>query len=599
MSSAPAEPSSEFLALQRVVAGRYSLDRELGRGGMGIVFLARDVALERLVAIKLLPPALAGVPDLRQRFLREARTAAQLAHPNIVPIHAVEEHRELVFFVMAYVDGETLGQRARRAGPLPSAELIRVVQEVAWALDHAHARRVVHRDMKPDNVLLERETGRALVTDFGIAQPVEAGVDGSSGIVGTPHYMSPEQARGEAEPRSDLYSLGATAFFAASGRLPFEGSAAAVLAKHAREIPPPLSTVVPRLPRRLSQVIDRCLAKSPDDRPSAAALAEEIGRARGTLVEVPAPVRSFLREHAGAGTEIGMALVGSGAAIGLMVAFARDLFAPFVFVPIATVLSGLALARFGQVVLGMRDLRREGHGFGALRRALELERHRREEEEPIDPGARRRLVRSSWFYGLLGAVKTAFAVWLATVDGPVLINVIGAAGAVALPALFLRKIWTDLRRGRPGFWHRFLGSRVARWLFRAAGTGLRSRPELPAAGEPTAIALARAADQLFLALPDDARRRLEDVPGLIGRLEADAMALRAREGEGEGEGEGDGRARLATAVAALENLRLDLLRLHAGRATVDELTRDLARAEQVAREVDALLEREPGKPSPS
>jgi serine/threonine-protein kinase len=393
--------------------------------------------------------------------------------------------------------------------------------------------------MKPDNVLLERETGRALVTDFGIARPVEAGADGSSGIVGTPHYMSPEQARGQVDPRADLYSLGVTAFFAASGRLPFEGGAAAVLARHAREIPPPLSSVAPRLPRRFSQAIDRCLAKSPDDRPgSATALAEEVGRARGTLVEVPAPVRAFLREHAGAGTEIGMALVGSGAAIGLMVGFARDLFAPFVFVPIATVLSGLALARFGQVVLGMRDVRREGHGFGALRRALELERHRREEEEPIDPGARRRLVRSSWFYGLLGAVKTSFAVWLATIDGPVLINVIGAAGAVALPALFLRKIWTDLRRGRPGFWHRVLGSRVAQWLFRAAGTGLRGRPELPAAGEPTAVALARAADQLFLGLPDDARRRLEDVPGLIGRLEADAMALRARARTGRGRGRG-------------------------------------------------------------
>lgn len=158
-----------FFALQTAVAGRYSLVREIGRGGMGIVFLARDVALDRPVAIKLLPPMLAGQPQLRERFLREARTVAQLAHPNIVPIHAVEEHHELVFFVMAYVDGETLGARVRRSGPIAPIEATRVMQEVAWALSHAHARGIVHRDVKPDNVMLEAESGRAIVTDFGIA----------------------------------------------------------------------------------------------------------------------------------------------------------------------------------------------------------------------------------------------------------------------------------------------------------------------------------------------------------------------------------------------------------------------------------------------
>ena len=136
-------PGPEFLALQQAVAGRYSLVRELGRGGMGIVFLARDLALDRLVAIKLLPPALAGQEEARQRFLREARTAAGLSHPHIVPIHTVEAKDDLVYFVMAYVEGETLGERVRRAGPLGADEVMRVVQEVAWALGHADRKSVV------------------------------------------------------------------------------------------------------------------------------------------------------------------------------------------------------------------------------------------------------------------------------------------------------------------------------------------------------------------------------------------------------------------------------------------------------------------------
>ena len=148
------EHAPEFFALQSAVAGRYSLVAEIGRGGMGIVFAARDVALDRPVAIKLLPPSLASSDDARRRFLREARTAASLSHPHIVPIHAVEERDGLVFFVMSLVDGESLGARVRRLGPLPPCEAMRVVQEVAWALGHAHARGIVHRDVKPDNILL-------------------------------------------------------------------------------------------------------------------------------------------------------------------------------------------------------------------------------------------------------------------------------------------------------------------------------------------------------------------------------------------------------------------------------------------------------------
>jgi serine/threonine-protein kinase len=162
-------PSAEFLDLQAALAGEYSLQRELGRGGMGVVYLARDVQLDRDVAIKVLPTHLARTPAARERFLREARMAAGLSHPHIVPIHRVSEIGGFVFFVMSYVEGETLGERLRRSGPLSAVDATRVMREVAWALAYAHGRGLVHRDVKPDNILLEAGSGRALVTDFGIA----------------------------------------------------------------------------------------------------------------------------------------------------------------------------------------------------------------------------------------------------------------------------------------------------------------------------------------------------------------------------------------------------------------------------------------------
>ncbi|MBL8985349.1 MAG: serine/threonine protein kinase, partial [Gemmatimonadetes bacterium] len=176
------QPSNEFLALQTALAGEYSLDRELGRGGMGIVYLARDVQLDRDVAIKVLPSPVASSREARERFLREARTAAALSHPHIVPIHRVGEAGGFVFFVMSYVEGQTLGERLRTQGPLPPADAARVLREVAWALAYAHGRGVVHRDVKPDNILLEAGTGRALVTDFGIAHAEGTGSSTDPGI---------------------------------------------------------------------------------------------------------------------------------------------------------------------------------------------------------------------------------------------------------------------------------------------------------------------------------------------------------------------------------------------------------------------------------
>ena len=259
------------LEIARALAGQFTILREIGKGGMGVVYLARDDKLDRPVALKVLPSDSDTVA--RERFLREGRTAARLAHPNIVPIYRADEMGDIAFFTMAYVDGESLADRVRDRGPFEPADAVRILREVAWALAYAHARGVVHRDVKPENVLLERATGRALVTDFGIARTTES-VAGeqtltqAGAVLGTLQYMSPEQVAGETlDGRSDLYSLGVVAFFMLSGRLPFGDLAGpAVIVAHATRQPPSLRDVAPDVPAPLARVVDRCLAKRPDDR---------------------------------------------------------------------------------------------------------------------------------------------------------------------------------------------------------------------------------------------------------------------------------------------------------------------------------------------
>ena len=249
----------------------YELDAEIGRGGMGVVYRCRDVKLRRFVAIKVLPPDLAFRDEVRVRFLREAETAAQLNHPNIVPIFSVDERDGMVWFVMGLVDGESLGARLIREPRPPYVEVKRILREVADALSYAHARGIIHRDIKPDNILLDRLTGRPIVTDFGIARAIETDsrltVTGTA--VGTPAYMSPEQAMGEGEidGRSDLYSLAVVGYQMLAGELPFKASnTPAMLMKHLSDPLRPIRTVRPEVPPALASLIERTLAKKPHQR---------------------------------------------------------------------------------------------------------------------------------------------------------------------------------------------------------------------------------------------------------------------------------------------------------------------------------------------
>jgi len=260
------------------VGNQYLIESEIGRGGMAVVYRATDLRLNRTVAIKVLPPDLAFNPDVRTRFIREAQTAAQLNHPNIVPIYAVDDKDggSLVYFVMAFIDGESLGVRLTREGAWPVDRTVRVLRDVADALAYAHARGVVHRDIKPDNILIDRASGRPMVTDFGIARAAagEVRLTVTGVAVGTPAYMSPEQALGEREVdgRSDLYSLGVVAYHMLAGDTPFKASnTPAMLVKHVSERPRPLRERRPEVPAYLGVAIDRALAKRPDERWSDAA----------------------------------------------------------------------------------------------------------------------------------------------------------------------------------------------------------------------------------------------------------------------------------------------------------------------------------------
>src|SRR6476661_4854531 len=599
------QPSGEFLELQAALAGEYSLQRELGRGGMGIVYLARDVQLDRDVAIKVLPGHLARTADSRERFIREARTAARLSHPHIVPIHRVGEAGGFVFFVMSYVEGETLGERLRTRGPMSAADASRVMREVAWALAYAHGRGIVHRDIKPDNILLEAGTGRALVTDFGIAH---GGADprpvtDPGKIMGTAHFMSPEQAASEpVDGRSDIYSLGVVGYLAVSGRLPFDTpNLPALLVRQATEPAPKVMHAAPGLPTALARVIDRCLERDASLRfTDADSMATALAPTQEARPALPPALRAWL----GARNPLLVPYMAWSGLFGFMS------LANFVVWITGNrpagpgdiwLLAGIAsLPLFPVVGFHLNQARRQfklGHTLADLQAAVEIGRRERAESEALtrdeaEAPSHRALrlgtvASATWLavtFGLLvgGAIHEG-RVSMFWVLGPMGTTMLLGAVSNALEVQFippkLREWW------QTGIRDRLWNTRAGEWLARRLGAPERSRAIGGGVFRATESALGVAAADLFAALPKADREQLAELPATVAALEQRAAAARAElevvatlAPAGGDAGvllatrREQAAAQLAESVAALEGIRLDLLRLHAGASDLAPLT---------------------------
>jgi serine/threonine-protein kinase len=407
--------TDEIAELRKSLGDRFAIERVLGRGGMGAVYLARDRQLDRPVALKVLPNEFAAQHDLRERFLRETRTAASFSHPNIVPLFSIEAHENVLAYAMGYVEGESLAEQVARSGPLPVREVVRLLQDVAYALAYAHGRGVIHRDIKPDNIMIERATGRALLMDFGISRSVQAaplpgatraGLTRVGEVVGTPEFMSPEQAAGDhLDGRSDLYSLGLVAWFALSGQSAMSGeSTQKVLVKQLTEAVPNIQTLRTDVPALLADVVDRCVQKSPDDRfASAEALVDALDVSALRGVEVPLPVRLFAQELGQAGLVFAFSVI----MLPLLYSFLSRTYEGDLDVLLPLVLfAAIVWGRMAQTVHQARTLMGRGfgvaeiqHGFAAL-----LDERRAERAQlRADPRVVRRRRRHELFWvGMLG-----------------------------------------------------------------------------------------------------------------------------------------------------------------------------------------------------
>jgi serine/threonine-protein kinase len=304
--------------------GRYDIERVIGTGGMGVVLKAFDTELHRVVAIKVLAQHLASNGSARRRFSREAQAAAAVLHPNVIPIYNVEQDDELPYLVMQCVNGKSLQGKVDEHGPLSVAEALRIAKQTAAGLAAAHEQWLVHRDVKPANILLEENVDRVLLSDFGLARAVDDASLTRTGVVaGTPHYMSPEQARGDAiRCDSDQFSLGSVMYFMLTGHPPFRAeNAMGVLNRICHDPHRPIEAINADVPVEVSDLIDRLLSKSPKDRfPSAIAVEKEVDRLLALLQSGGLSLqRRGQRKKMAVSQWFALAIVAAGSLIALMV----------------------------------------------------------------------------------------------------------------------------------------------------------------------------------------------------------------------------------------------------------------------------------------
>jgi serine/threonine protein kinase len=597
---AAADPDRALHALLATALGQqYEIVRPLGRGGMGAVYLARERALERFVAIKVLRPDLAAAADSRERFRREARVAAQLSHAGILPLHTFGEVSGIWYFVMGYVRGVSLAERLRIEGRIDSSEAHRILIELADALECAHRNGVIHRDIKPANVLLDEESGHAMLADFGISKVQGAGdsLTGTGVVIGTPHFMSPEQSLGAAvDERSDIYSLGAVGYMMLSGREPFADTPPEDLTlRRLSHEPVPLSVAAPTVPADLASIVMRCLARDPAARwPNARELRDVLARANGdSLSTLPESLRdlptfgpyALIWAAMWSGIAFRVATTPSDRVLLLLIA---------VLVPVGFVFHiwnvgrhGLGASALGRVAFWPPDW------WGmwwprALRRPTDLWNRLPRMSRAVRVAVSAFLIVLPTMIVLRPQIEAAIGEggqlqWFGLVESMLVVGVAAVTIAGLIWAYRLRLSWPDTIRllfGATAMSPGWLESSVARWLSRAVGSSRPPARDTPADHRRAIVDLVQLLPPPTKAVggaaADYARR-------LVAAVDAcdDGLAALSR-GAGPDEVE-----RLTTRLAALESAGTPIDPQRAELATLVRRELDVVRQMRVRGEVIA------------